>query len=168
MPFPRRILAAGLILVVAGSLAGCVRSPEGEVRSAIDNRADAVATAFGDVLTGEQAPAVALDAVRHSGVAGLTDIRNWSGEDFDGSMLSYPSSALYEARKTDHQVIIEVVLTSSALSGGLASSEVIGYSCVKFTGVTGRPPGVLREVVRCPEDMRERSFDGDGYLEIGP
>jgi hypothetical protein len=122
----RKALSGLIIVVAAGTLTGCVQSPEAQLRSALGDRAEL----------------------------------------FDSPTLSYPGSALYAVGRTDRQVIIYVVLSSSVSQGGLSSSELIGYSCVKFTGVSGDPPGVLLAGVQCPKVMREKSFDGDGYLAV--
>jgi hypothetical protein len=162
----RKALSGLIIAVAAGTLTGCVQSPEAQLRSALGDRAELVKDSFAKVLAGHRTIDDLVYTVEHSTVEATINILDWTEADFDSPTLSYPRSALYAVGRTDRQVIIYVVLSSSVSQGGLSSSELIGYSCVKFTGVSGDPPGVLLASVQCPKVMREKSFDGDGYLAV--
>lgn len=72
----------------------------------------------------------------------------------------------YDAKLDDDRVVIDVVATSSASVGGIAPDEVTGYACIQLSGTIEAPREVKRTDIECPELMREKAFDGDGYVLV--
>ena len=165
----RRIRFLGAVavgLVFASAVSGCAASPEGQVKSDLGARAGVAASSLQDVMKRYSAASSAKEGVTKDGLTGVVDLMGWTPAQWSSSSLSYPTTGLYDLRLSEENVVINLVLTTTVQSGGIAPKEVSGHACIAFTGFPGSSREIEPKDIRCSKPIRDSSLDRQDFAHV--